>query len=93
MGTYFELAYDVMPWMLKGTDQYLAPWFRYSWLDTQNGVPTGFVRNAAERRYFYEFGLQYKPIPQVVLKLDYHIQDREEGEAPDELRVGGGFIC
>lgn len=91
-GTYVELAYDVMPWMLADTNQYLAPWFRYSWLDTQNGVPAGFVPDLRQRRDFYEFGLQYKPIPQVVLKLDYHIQDRAEGTLPDELRVGGGFI-
>jgi hypothetical protein len=91
-GAYFEVAYDLMPWILDDTEQYLAPWFRYSWLDTQNNVPVGFVRDAADRRDFYEFGLQYKPIPQVVLKLDYHIQDSEAGTLPDQLMMGGGFV-
>jgi hypothetical protein len=92
LGAYAEVAYDVMPFLLPETTQYLAPWFRYSWLDTNNKVPKGFSRDRAARRYFYEFGLQYKPIPQIVLKADYHIQDAEEGTLPYEMRVGGGFV-
>ncbi|MGH7786092.1 MAG: hypothetical protein ACRERC_04450, partial [Candidatus Binatia bacterium] len=92
LGAYTEVAYDVMPWLLPETTQYLAPWFRYSWLDTNNKVAKGFVRDQAARRWFYEFGLQYKPIPQVVLKADYHIQEAEQGTQPDEVRIGGGFV-
>ncbi|MCK6553111.1 hypothetical protein L6Q96_00770 [Candidatus Binatia bacterium] len=92
LGAYIELAYDVMPLILPDTTHYLAPWFRYSWLDTQNNVPSGYSPDLRQRQDFYEFGLQYKPIPEVVLKADYHIQDRASGTAPDVLRLGGGFI-
>lgn len=92
LGAYAEVAYDIMPFFLPDTTQYLAPWFRYSWLDTNNKVAAGFSRDRAARRNFYEFGLQYKPIPQIVLKADYHIQDAEQGTLPDELRLGGGFV-
>ena len=92
LGIYTEAAYNVLPLLWPDTDQYFAPWFRYSWLDTTNSVAKGFSRDPAARRWFYEFGLQYKPIPQVVLKADYHIQESDAGPGPDELRLGGGFV-
>ncbi len=92
LGIYTEAAYNVLPLLWPDTGQYFAPWFRYSWLDTTNSVAKGFTRDPEARRWFYEFGLQYKPIPQVVLKADYHIQESEAGPLPDELRLGGGFV-
>lgn len=92
LGAYAEVAYDILPLLWPETTHYLAPWFRYSWLDTNNKVAAGFTRDKAARRYFYEFGLQYKPIPQIVLKADYHIQDAEQGTLPSEIRIGGGFV-
>jgi hypothetical protein len=92
LGAYAETAYDVLPLLLSGTSQYLAPWFRYSWLDTNNKVAAGFTRDRAARRYFYEFGLQYKPIPQIVLKADYHIAHAEQGALPSMMQLGGGFV-
>jgi hypothetical protein len=92
LGIYTEAAYDVLPLLWPDTDQYLAPWFRYTWLDTTNKVASGFARDPAARRWFYEFGLQYKPHPQVVLKADYHIQESAAGPSPEELRLGGGFV-
>lgn len=92
LGIYTEAAYNFLPLLLPETNQYLAPWFRYSWLDTNNAVAKGFTPDPAARRWFYEFGLMYKPIPQIALKADYHIQDSEAGPLPDELRLGGGFV-
>jgi hypothetical protein len=96
-GAYVEIAYDLLPLLWEGTTQYLAPWFRYTWLDTLNKVASGTPANLnpaqlAQRRDLYEFGLQYKPIPEVVVKIDYHIQDQSLGTAPDDFRVGAGFI-
>ncbi|MBX3026215.1 hypothetical protein KF840_15000 [bacterium] len=92
LGIYTEAAYNVLPLVWPESTQYLAPWFRYSWLDTTNSVAKGFTRDPLARRWFYEFGLQYKPIPQIALKADYHIQESDAGPLPSELRLGGGFV-
>ena len=91
-GWYAEIAYDVLPLLLPNTTHYLAPWFRYSRFDTQESVPDGFDREAARDRDIYEVGLTYKPIPQVVVKLDYRNQDNRSGNDPDEIRIGAGFV-
>jgi hypothetical protein len=91
-GWYTEIAYDVMPWIDDDTTQYLAPWFRYSKIDTQDSVPRGFTPDKTQDRDIFEVGLAYKPIPQVVLKLDYRNQDNAAGTDPDEVRIGAGFV-
>ncbi len=90
-GWYGEVAYDVLP-LLLDTDQYLAPWFRYSRIDTQDDVPFGFDADLSRDRDVYEVGISYKPIPEVIFKLDYRNQDPKQGELPDEVRLGAGFV-
>jgi hypothetical protein len=90
-GWYGEVAYDVLPLILD-TDQYLAPWFRYSRVDTQDDVPFGFDEDSIRDRDIYEVGISYKPIPEIIFKLDYRNQDPKSGELPDEVRIGAGFV-
>jgi hypothetical protein len=92
-GWYAEAAYDVMPLLLPDLPtQSLEPFFRYEHVDTQAGVPTGFVRELAEDVAIYTIGVSYKPHPQVVLKLDYRNLEPRRGPYPDEVNVGLGFI-
>ncbi len=90
-GWYGEIAYNVLPLIVSDTGHYLAPWFRFSMLDTQNDVPNGFTADSTFDRNVYEVGLTYKPIPQVVFKVDYRNQDSDGGDLPDEVHIGAGF--
>ncbi len=92
-GFYVEAAYDLMPWLLPESTQYLAPFFRYENFDTQDAVPHGFVRVPGNAVQLYTVGLDYKPLPQVVLKLEY--RDFDAGNVrprADEVNVGAGFV-
>jgi hypothetical protein len=91
-GWYGELAYDVLPLVMPGTGHYLAPWFRYSHVDTQMNVPAGFTADDLYDFDVFEVGIDYKPIPQVVFKLDYRNQDPKSGSLPDEVHIGAGFV-
>jgi hypothetical protein len=92
-GFYVEGAYDVLPLVLPDTTQYLAPFFRYENLDTQDSVPNGFARVPGNSIQLYTVGLDYKPHPQVVLKFEYRNfnADRERRRA-DEVNLGAGFV-
>jgi hypothetical protein len=90
-GWYGEAAYDVMPLLRPDSGQYLAPWLRYSRIDTQSQVPSGFTSDPLGDYDVFEVGLDYKPVPQLVFKVDYRNQDPHHGKLPDEVHVGAGF--
>jgi hypothetical protein len=91
-GWYTEVGYNIMPLILAGTDQYLAPFFRYEQLDPIASVPTGFADNPNLDREIFQFGLNYKPIPNVVIKVDYRNFAAQVGEVPDEFNLGIGYV-
>ncbi|MBK8816188.1 MAG: hypothetical protein IPN42_12150 [Methylococcaceae bacterium] len=91
-GWYTELGYDVLPLLISDTDQYLAPFFRYEQFDTIAEAPDGFLDNENMDRHIYQFGLQYKPIPNVVIKADYRNINAKKGSVPDDFNLGFGFI-
>lgn len=91
-GWYTELGYDILPMIVSDTDQYLAPFFRYEQFDTIARAPSGFDDNENMDRHIYQFGLQYKPIPNVVIKADYRNINAKKGSVPDDFNLGFGFI-
>ncbi|MDD5276786.1 MAG: hypothetical protein PHR16_11990 [Methylovulum sp.] len=91
-GWYTEVGYDVLPLLIPDTLQYLAPFFRYEQMDTIAKAPAGFADDLSQDRKIYQFGLQYKPIPNVVIKADYRNFTAKQGNLPDDFNLGFGFI-
>ena len=91
-GWYSEVGYDILPLLNANTTQYLAPFFRYEQLDTIASAPVGFSDDEAKNKKIYQFGLQYKPIPNVVIKADYRNFTAKKGSLPDDFNLGFGFI-
>ncbi|HEX9147605.1 MAG TPA: hypothetical protein VF958_00460 [Thermoanaerobaculia bacterium] len=77
-GTYVEAGYDVLFGRASGS---LVPFLRWERFDTQDEVPAGFASDPANDVRLWTVGLQYRPIPQVVVKLDYQ-------DAHDQARTG-----
>lgn len=91
-GFYGEVGYDILPHIIKNTDQYLAPFFRYEQYDTLAKVPVGYADNENLDRQIYQVGLQYKPLPNVVIKADYRNFVAKKGIVADDFNLGFGFI-
>jgi hypothetical protein len=91
-GWYTEAGYDVLPLVLPDTTQYLAPFVRFEHLDTVAKAPTGFDDDPTKDWKIYQVGLQYKPIPNVVLKADYRNFVAKQGLLADDFHLGFGFI-
>jgi len=91
-GVYTELAYDVMPHFLPDSGQYFAPFIRYEKLDTVASTANGLPDDLSKEQDIYQIGFNYKPIPQVVIKVDYRNRNAKQGAKADEFNVGFGFI-
>jgi hypothetical protein len=91
-GWYSEVGYDILPLLNPNTTQYLAPFFRYEQMDTIASAPAGFGDDETKDKQIYQFGLQYKPIPNVVIKADYRNFTAKRGSVPDDFNLGFGFI-
>ncbi len=91
-GWYTEVGYDVLPLLFKDTPQYLAPFFRFEKYNTIAQAPEGFAGDPTKNQQVFQVGLQYKPIPNVVIKADYRNFSAAEGPVPDDFNLGLGFI-
>lgn len=92
LGGYVEVAYDLMPWLLPGTEHYLAPFFRFEYFDTQEKTPPGLGRDASRELRIWTPGVTYKPYPNVALKVDYRNFAPVGGERADEVNFGVAFV-
>jgi len=86
------LRHLVMKRDAADTEQSLIPFVRYEAFDTQQGVPSGFVRDGANDVQVKTIGLSWKPITHVVVKADYQDFDNRAGSGVDQWNVLLGFI-
>lgn len=93
-GFYFEAAYDVLP-LIYDSNASLEPYFRFEMYDTQKTVQdagVGYGRDRTKDVKLYVAGLQFKPIPQVVLKVDYRHFDPRSGDPADQIQGLVGYV-
>ncbi len=91
-GWYVEAGYDLSSLLPRFGEAALTPYFRYEQLDTQRSVPTGFARNPASEQTIFTYGIQFRPVPQTVIKVDRQNTDNEAGTGLDQWNIGIGYI-
>ena len=87
-GFYGEIAYDVMSLIAPGATAQLRPFVRWEQIDTQASMGSLGTANAGRDNEIVTMGLNYKPIPQVVIKADYeHWEDQN-----DRFNIVFGYV-
>ena len=87
-GYYLELGYDV----LSTEHEALIPFVRWEDLNTQMGVPAGYVRDPASYRRNFTFGANYKPIDQLVFKAEYQDNLVGDDSGLNRFSLSAGYI-
>ncbi len=90
-GWYVEGGYDILP-LFVDTKATLEPFFRFEQWDTQHKTPDGVIRDNAEDVNLYVAGLHFRPIPQVVFKVDYRHFDQRGGSRAHEAQALVGYV-
>lgn len=93
-GYYVELSGDVLSMVRPGAERGVVPWVRYEAYNTQKRVPEGLEPNLSRDLRILYIGVEYKPHPNVVIKLDYRdMQSQAEGAMEaDSVNVGMGYV-
>jgi hypothetical protein len=92
LGVYGEVAYDVMQWILPDSGWTVEPFFRAEYIDTQHAMPRFLTADEANELRIFTAGVSAKPIPNVVLKVDYCNRSSRKGRLGDEVNLGFGVV-
>jgi hypothetical protein len=87
-GYYVEGGYELFSGFDWDTDMSMTPYIRYEHLDTQYEMPAGFAKERDQDNDIWTFGLNFKPIDQIVFKADYEDWEHQS----DRFNVLMGFV-
>ena len=87
-GFYGEVAYDVMTLIAPGSTAQVRPFVRWEQIDTQATMGSLGTRNPGQDNEIVTLGINYKPIPQVVIKADYEAWEDQN----DRFNIVFGYV-
>lgn len=88
-GGYIQLGYDVLSQL--NTQVAVTPYIRYEQVDTQAEVPAGFTRDLSRDGQFRTFGIDFKPIPNVVIKTEYQWISNAANTGRNQFNLNLGY--
>ena len=89
-GHYLQLGYDVLAG--RGGEQAFIPYARWEQYNTQDEVPAGFAANPANDVEILTLGFAWKPIDQIILKVDHQDIGNQAETGVNQFNVLLGYI-
>ncbi len=100
-GWYAQAGYDLLSHRSEATEQALIPYVRFESMDTQSSVPgdaplnpaaSPFASNPANDLTVLTYGVAWKPIFNVSIKLDYSDFKNDADTGVDQLSLALGYL-
>ena len=89
VGGYVQAGYNLLTQTLS--DIALTPYIRYEMVDTQAEMPDGFTRKMSTKNNYFTAGIEVKPIPQVVLKIDHTWVSNDADSGVNQFNINVGY--
>ena len=90
-GGYLQVGYDLLSQVATTGDVALTPYVRYEKVDTHAALAAGFTRNPSKDNTYTTFGLELKPIPSIVLKVDHMWVNNPVDSGVNQFNVSVGY--
>ncbi len=90
-GQYVQIGYDLLSQVVGAGDVALTPYVRFETVDTQAEVPVGFLRNPSKNNNYFTFGVELKPNPGVVLKIDHMWVNNDANSGTNQFNINLGY--
>ena len=90
-GGYVQVGYNLLSQTASAGGVALTPYFRYEQVDTQDRMPEGFERSLSTDNTFVTLGVELKPIPNVVVKIDHAWVSNDAETGVDQFNVNMGY--
>lgn len=90
-GSYIQVGYDVLSQVTNNAGVALTPYLRYEVVDTQNKMPAGFPRSLSTDNIYVTAGVELKPIPNVVVKIDHAWVSNDADTGINQFNVNLGY--
>jgi uncharacterized small protein (DUF1192 family) len=89
-GRYVQAGYDVLAG--RGGEKAFIPFARWETYNTQDEVPAGFLSNPANDVESLTVGFSFKPIEQIVIKVDHQDYKNKAETGVDQFNVSLGYV-
>ena len=90
-GQYIQIGYDLLSQVPAAGEVGLTPYVRYETVDTQAEMPAGFERSLSTDNTYFTFGIELKPNPGVVLKVDHAWVSNDANSGVDQFNINLGY--
>ena len=90
-GQYVQIGYDLLSQVREAGGVGLTPYVRYEQVDTQAEMPAGFERSLSTDNTYLTFGIELKPDPGVVLKIDHAWVSNDASSGVNQFNINLGY--
>ena len=88
-GGYAQIGYNVLSQIRENVA--LTPYYRFEKLNTQDEVAAGFTSDPVRDGTFHTFGIEFRPINNVVVKTDYQWVRNPANVGVNQFNIGLGY--